>query len=500
MRIGIDLGTTNTLACYVDAAGSVKWIEFEKGRRGSKTLLPSCVAVDGESFTVGQPALDIAQRDPACAVGSTKYFMGDPDKVWVIGRKKLNAKDAAVLMLKEVMSELKRQFPQERSFHALVTVPARFDTQAPRAETKQALAEAGFESDPDNSLMDEPVAAAAAYSKGLDSARNVLVVDIGGGTFDLSLLRSDIVGSASSVNRVQPVAWGGDMHLGGNDADEVITGLILDRVGEERGIVFPAKDRTDPRNLAYDEETAHAVAVIRDECTAIKKQLYDPDTDGADVYICDLFEDYDCDMHISKEEYMNAASAMAEKMRAGLESVYARSTITPEETDCVLAVGGMARELCLQKILAEMFGSAKLLIPDNAMYLVSRGAAIVNSSVELHVISRAYSSIGVMIKGMTDVDVIVHEGEEITQDFRREREYTPELDNALCLNIHIVEFIGDFDPRKCKTVLRRTLTLKKRLLAKHQRVRAVFTLNKDNLMGVELTQTDGSRSALSVKL
>ena len=500
MNVGIDLGTTNTLCCYVDGSGSLRMIEFKNGKRGEKCILPSCVAVSDNGIVVGQPALDIEKTNPGAVLRNTKYYMGT-DKYWKAGRVTMYARDVAEYILKEVMAELKAQFPQERSFSALVTVPARFETQLPRQQTKDALAAAGFLFDNDNALMDEPLAAAVAYSGALHDSRVVLVVDIGGGTFDLSLLHSDMIGAASSNNRVSPLAWNGDMFLGGNDADKLILDMILNKIEDDGEAVFiKGEQRTDPRAASYSSDVTNALSRLADGTADIKKQLYDPDTDLSYVYFEELFPGYDLEMEITKEEYIEAASDMAKRMREKIEEIYHYSVHTPEETDRVIVVGGMAGELCLNRILNEMFGKEKLLIPKDSMFLVARGAAICNSSLQMHVVSKAYSSIGILIHNETDVDVIVQEGEEITSDFRVERMISPSDKKAARITIKIVEFKGGFDRKKYSVVNNTTVVLQQKLLAKEQMIRGVFTLNKDNLLNVEYTQMGGTPTLVSVKL
>ena len=500
MNVGVDLGTTNTLCCYINESGNLCRIEFKNGKRGEKYLLPSCVAISDNGIVVGQPALDIEKTNPGAVLRNTKYHMGT-DKYWKAGRVTMYARDVAEYILKEVMAELKAQFPQEESFSALVTVPARFDTQPPRQQTKEALASAGFLFDNENALMDEPLAAAVAYSNSLRNSKIVLVVDIGGGTFDLSLLHSDMIGAASSNNRVNPVAWDGDMFLGGNDADKLILGMILDKVEEDGKATFiKGIQRTDPRAASYNSEVSNALSRLADSTADIKKQLYDPDTDSAYVYFEDLLPGYDCDMEITKEQYIEAASNMAGKMRDKIESIFQHSGYTPEETDSVIVVGGMAREICLNKILIEMFGKEKVFIPDDSMFLVARGAAICNSNLRMHVVSKAYSNIGILIHDETDVDVLIHEGDEITQDFRVERMICPSENKASRLTIKIVEFKGSFERKKCSVVNNTTILLQKKLLAREQKIHGVFTLNKDNLLNVEYTQIGGASTIVSVRL
>ncbi|MBQ8790536.1 MAG: Hsp70 family protein [Ruminiclostridium sp.] len=495
MKIGIDLGTTNTLVSYVNKAGNVCKISFRNGRIDNPHLLPSCIAATDNGVVVGQPALDMEKNNPELVLRDTKYYIGT-DKSWMLGRQSVDAGFVAEQILKEVMSELRRQFPDEIEFHAFITVPARFDTQAPRQATKDALARAGFRYNETNALTDEPIAAAVAYSRELDNTQNVLVVDFGGGTFDLSLLRSTIIGFASSENSLEPIAWGGDLYLGGNDVDEILAKLLADKVMEETG-----RDLShEPRYLCYSAEESMAASVLRESIINLKKQLYSEDSETAELYIPELLQDYDLSVSITLDEYEKALQEISDRMRNIIKNIYDSNNLAFEETDKVLVVGGMAKERCLLKILREIFGAEKILIPEESLYLVSRGAAICNSNARIHVDNKAYSSIGVLIKNLTDVDVIVREGQSIGDDFRVVRYYYPHEDKAFSLTINIVEYVGEFNPRNYNIVHSSSIVLRKRLFAKEQKIEAEFTLDRDNLLSVNLTQVDGSKTRVSVRV
>ena len=497
MHVGIDLGTTNTLVSYVNETGNVCRVAFKNGREENKYLLPSCIAVnESGGISVGQPALDTERLYPNRVLRNTKNYMGT-SKTWMLGRSSVDAGYAAEMILSEVLSELKRQFPEEKSFHALVTVPARFDTQAPRLATKEALKRAGFEYDEHNALMDEPVAAAVAYSSRLTGSENILVVDLGGGTFDLSLMRSKIVGLASSENRLEPIAWGGDRELGGNDADKVILSLLLGKAEAQTGFKFKS---SDPRDLSYTKEQSEALSRLLESTAEIKSRLYAPGSESADIYIPELFPDVDLSTEITAEEYESAAADIADRMRELIRGLYISRGISFETTGRVLVVGGMARERCLLKILSDIFGAEKILIPEEPLYLVARGAAICNSSAAVHIDTRAYSSIGVLTHNRTKTDIIINEGDPVGEDFHVTRYYHPAVDNAVSLTVNVVEFKGSYDRSKCSLVYSASIPLKKRLFAGEQRVKAEFSLDKDNLLSVSLTQTDGSNTQLSVKL
>lgn len=513
MNVGIDLGTTNTLVSYVDDVGSVKKISFTNGRPENRFLLPSCIAYNSkkDAVLVGQAALDYEQNDLIGArriIRDTKYHMGDPKKVWEKGNHFFSAEDTATEILKEVMRELRSQFPNEEEFSAYVTVPARFDTQEPRAATKSAMKRAGFKpASENNTLTDEPVAAAIAYSKELQNARNILVVDFGGGTFDLALLRSSIVGQATSADRLEPIAWGGDIRLGGNDVDNVLISIIAEKVFEDRGVDISI-DFSSVSDLSnYKPEDLAAAVTVHDyvqSMEGIKSKLYSRRNTEENVYLSELFEDYSLKMSVSAETYKERMKPLADRMRKCIADMYSAFHVSPESTDKVLVVGGMAHEICLIDILTEMFAADKLVIPEDSLYLVSRGAAICNSSLKVHVENKAYSTIAVVVADPSGngnaLDMIVTEGMSVLSDFIVRRKYTPNVDNARYLQLSFIEYVGEYDRRRSNPFYSVELVLNKPMKKQKQIVQVEYRFNEDKLFVISARQVDGTVTNYSVRL
>ncbi|MBR6385786.1 MAG: Hsp70 family protein [Ruminococcus sp.] len=496
MNIGIDLGTTNTLACYVNNAGMITKIEFKNGRNENKFLLPSCVSVteSGEILT-GQPALERKFSDPETVLENTKYFMGT-DKTWTVGRISLTAEKTAEYILREVYRELSEQFPDEKIFNAFVTVPARFDSQIPRIATKNALRNAGFEVNEKNSVTDEPISAAIAYSQYLGGGDTLLVVDIGGGTFDLSLIASKITGNSASADRLVPIGWDGDLYLGGNNFDEILLELMCGQIIEETGINLSAP----PDDMNYSSEQSEAAATLRTYIEPLKKQIYSDNDEDAEIYIDELMPDYDFYFTISRKDYENAVRELAVRMKSIIERLYKKTDIPMQDTDKILVVGGMAHEYCLVKILEEFFGKEKILIPDDSMYLVARGASICNSNAQIHVDNTAYTSIGVLIKNRSDVDIIIREGDIIDENFSAEREYSTVDKNAWEINITVVEFKGEFSVSSYTTLMSRVISLKRGFFQRNRTLKFNFTFTEDKILKIIVTQQDGTQTPLDVRL
>ena len=510
MRVGIDLGTTNTVVSYIDENGCWNPVEFLfAGSRDNPYFLPSCVAVRDGEVLVGQPAVDYGMENPNNVLRNTKYYMEDSGRVFTVGNLQMTPADAATYVLSEVYRELQRQFPEENGFHAFVTVPARFE-QSARYATKKALRDAGFQTDEANCLTDEPIAAAIAYSASLDGDKLVLVVDIGGGTFDLSLLRTCIVGHAVSPNRLQPVMWGGEMHLGGNDVDEILVRKMADAFLQESGVDLSMP----PDSLAYTRmEESRAAAHIRSLAFQMKQQLYMDGSRQAIAYVNELLDGKTLDYTITTGDYDAAMHDLTAQFNRCIHNVYVGTDFSIGQTDHVLVVGGMAHERCLLRTLENIFGKAKLIVPDaeTSMMLVSKGAAICNSGSRVHVDNRAYTTIGLLKKEGTAVVEIIKEGDTIEPNHVFRQIISPARADATMLELKLVEYRGKFNPSACTVILREDIPLVggaqqgifRRLLHRKPlppelELEIIFT--EDKLLDIKLVQADGTVNRLDVRL
>ncbi|MBQ7989893.1 MAG: Hsp70 family protein [Oscillospiraceae bacterium] len=445
MRVGIDLGTTNTVASYIDENGIWNCLEFRQGREDEKRFLPSVVAAENGRICVGAAALDAAMRSPGDVIYDAKANMPTPGKEYFIGGISITAQEASTQILREVYRELKDRFPSEKSFNAFVTVPTGFMTEA-RIATKTALRNAGFETNED-CLTDEPIAAAVSYSTRLDGDRLVLVVDMGGGTFDLSLLKTSIIGASVGADRLEPVGHGRDMHLGGNDVDDLLVHAMSLKFIEDGGT-----DLDLPLSAVYhDRELAAAVRRMRELTLDIKKQLYSGDR--AFVFVRDLYGGADLDFSITQAEYAMLMTDLAARYKRCIDNTFVGIGYTVSDVDHVIMAGGMAHETVLLGLLSSMFGRDRIIIPDDAMYMVSKGAAICNSDIRLRVENRSYTTIGLLRDSGRGVEVLIREGEIIRTGQILTAEITPASKDATAINIQIAEFTGEFDPSRYTVIL-----------------------------------------------
>ena len=222
--LGIDLGTTNTLACYF-VGGKKRLLKFPPG----ETMLPSVVFTDDDGkVTVGQMAQNQGVVQPDNMISSSKTFIGNLElnKTWNCGGKIYTPTDVAT----EILREVRRQFikrvklDDNAEIGAVITVPAYFNDNQ-RDETRKAGEAAGFHV---MWILEEPTAAAieAVHEKQLD--KKVFVVDIGGGTFDLSVLEAD-----HENHTYRAVAIDGDDRLGGDNFDKIIQRKLISKIEDD---------------------------------------------------------------------------------------------------------------------------------------------------------------------------------------------------------------------------------------------------------------------------
>lgn len=242
--LGIDLGTTNTLACYF-AGGKKKLLKFPPG----ETMLPSVIYTDESGkVTVGQMAQNQGVIHPELMIRSAKTFIGNLElnKTWNCGGKIYTPTDVAVEVLKEVRRQfIKRaKLDETAEIGAVITVPAYFNDNQ-RDETRKAGEAAGFHV---MWILEEPTAAAieSVHEKQLD--RKVFVVDIGGGTFDLSVLEAD-----HKNHTYRAIAIDGDDRLGGDDFDKIVQRRLIRHIEDDAKINLDSADTAMLDDLEYNK-------------------------------------------------------------------------------------------------------------------------------------------------------------------------------------------------------------------------------------------------------
>ena len=234
--VGIDLGTTYSVIAHLNESGEPVTLPNQEGELST----PSVVLFEGEQPVVGTEALRNSIRYPDRVVENAKRFMGDVGKRWWINGRPYGPVDISALILKKLLSAAQEKIGPITQ--AVITVPAQF-SDVQRHATVQAGHAAGLER---VDVINEPVAAALCYVLGseglwfseLADEQRILVYDLGGGTFDLSLVRY-------RKNEVTVIASSGDLHLGGINWNQA----LIDALGSQFAKEFRDDPRSEPESL-----------------------------------------------------------------------------------------------------------------------------------------------------------------------------------------------------------------------------------------------------------
>ena len=333
--IGIDLGTTNSLAAYW-RDGRLELIPGEDGN----VLFPSAVGyVEGEGFLVGAAAKERLLTHPDDTVASFKCFMGTA-KEYSLGGRMYTPMELSAMVLERLRRNAQRVL-QEEIEEAIVTVPAYFNDRQ-RSDTKKAAQVAGLKVE---RLINEPSAAALAYRMASgEEDRTLIVFDFGGGTLDLSYVEC-------FENVIEIVAVAGDNHLGGDDIDRAIQSYFCKENGlvEER---LPLEELARIRHLAEQSKCALSSAGQADmELTVGGKACRATLTEDILFELCmplfgrmkelflHLLEDADSRVSRIDDLVMVGGSSRLGVVRRFLSELLGKEPVVLDETDRVVALG-----------------------------------------------------------------------------------------------------------------------------------------------------------------
>ena len=222
--LGIDLGTTFSAAAYMDPqTGMPKIIPNSEG----KTTTPSVVMFDGDDVVVGEQAKSNSMLDPYNVVQFVKRNMGNPDYSFERDNgETYKAEDISAIILKRVVADAEA-YLDDKVTGAVITVPAYF-SDAQRKATINAGQIAGLNV---LAVINEPTAAALSFGMSKAAAgQNIMVYDIGGGTFDVTIIH------VAEDGKMNVVATGGDRNLGGFDCDNALMNYVTDQFEEQTGV------------------------------------------------------------------------------------------------------------------------------------------------------------------------------------------------------------------------------------------------------------------------
>ncbi|MCX7779118.1 MAG: molecular chaperone DnaK [Patescibacteria group bacterium] len=351
--IGIDLGTSNSAAAYIEA-GRPKMIPSAEGTTlvGGKAF-PSVVAFtkDGE-LLVGEPARRQAVANPEGTITAAKRKMGTDFKYKIFG-KEYTPQQISAFILQKIKKDAEL-YLGDKVEKAVITVPAYFDD-SQRQATKDAGAIAGLEV---IRIINEPTAAALAY--GLDKVQEkdqqVLVFDFGGGTLDVTIM--NFGGGVFEV-----LSTSGDTQLGGTDMDNILIDYIVEEFKKTENIDL-RKDKMAMQRIREAAEKAkiELSSVLE---TEINLPFITATSEGPRHLL----------MKITRAKLENLVRPVIERCRGPLERALADAKLTPQDIEKIILVGGPTRMPIVQKFLEDYFGP-KIERGIDPMECVAMGAAI----------------------------------------------------------------------------------------------------------------------------
>jgi molecular chaperone DnaK len=370
--VGIDLGTTNSVVAVID--DGQPWVIPDED---DEEILPSCVGLDANgNLLVGREALRQYAAAPERTVKSIKRQMGTDHKT-SLGEREYRPQEISAMILRTLKQRAEEALETEVT-QAVITVPAYF-TDAQRQATKEAGEIAGLEV---LQIINEPTAAALAYDVRSQETEKVLVYDLGGGTFDVSIV--EITGEVTEV-----LASHGNNRLGGDDFDRQLQRYLAGQFRQTHGMELPDDAVTQARLLRAAEQTkialsAYAFTTVREPFLASKGKTA-----------------LHLELEIARETFEELIEPLLQGTIEAIDRTLSDANLSADDLDQVLLVGGSTRIPLVRTLVENHLGQAATdtIEPD---LCVAMGAAIqagvlVGEAVEAILVDVIPHSLGISV-------------------------------------------------------------------------------------------------------
>ncbi|NNU83034.1 molecular chaperone DnaK [Geobacillus sp. BMUD] len=407
--IGIDLGTTNSCVAVLEG-GEVKVIPNPEGNRTT----PSVVAFKNGERLVGEVAKRQAITNPNTII-SIKRHMGTDYKVEIEGKQYTPQEISAIIL--QYLKSYAEDYLGEPVTRAVITVPAYFND-AQRQATKDAGRIAGLQVE---RIINEPTAAALAYGLDKEEDQTILVYDLGGGTFDVSILEL-----GDGVFEVKATA--GDNHLGGDDFDQVIIDYLVNQFKQEHGI-----------DLSKDKM---ALQRLKDAAEKAKKELSGVTQTQISLPFISANENGPLHLEttLTRAKFEELSAHLVERTMGPVRQALQDAGLTPADIDKVILVGGSTRIPAVQEAIKRELGKEphKGVNPDEVVAIGAaiQGGVIAGEVKDVVLLDVTPLSLGIETMGGVFTKLIER---NTTIPTSKSQVFTTAADNQTTVDIHVLQ-------------------------------------------------------------